>query len=68
MRVQHMLGGGGSMKEQSIKKNDLQQECMGRCLPLTIPAVPLKYSAIVACAAASFAAIQESHFIRTERE
>jgi CDP-diacylglycerol--glycerol-3-phosphate 3-phosphatidyltransferase len=37
-------------------------------LPLTIPAVPLKYSAIVACAAASFAAIQEGHFIRTERE
>ena len=37
-------------------------------LPLTIPAVPLKYSVIVACAAASFAAIQEGHFIRTERE
>jgi len=37
-------------------------------LPLTLPAVPLKYTAIVACAAASFAAIQEGHFIRTERE
>ena len=37
-------------------------------LPLTIPAVPLKYSAIVVCAAATFAAIQEGHFIRTERE
>ena len=37
-------------------------------LPLTLPAVPLKYAAIVVCAAASFAAIQESHFIRTERE
>ena len=36
--------------------------------PLTIPAVPLKYSAIVVCAAASFAAIQEGHFIRTGRE
>ena len=34
-------------------------------LPLTIPAVPLKYSAIVVCAAALFAAIQEGHFIRT---
>ncbi len=37
-------------------------------LPLTIPAVPMKYSAIVACAAATFAAIQEGHFIRTGRE
>ena len=37
-------------------------------LPLTIPAVGLKYSAVVVCAAATFAAIQEGHFIRTERE
>ena len=37
-------------------------------LPLTIPAVPLKYSAIVVCAVVTFAAIQEGHFIRTERE
>ena len=37
-------------------------------LPLTIPAVPLKYSAVIVCVAATFAAIQEGHFIRTERE
>ena len=37
-------------------------------MPLTIPAVPLKNSAIVVCAAATFAAIHEGHFIRTERE
>ena len=37
-------------------------------LPLTIPVVPLKYSAIVVCVVATFAAIQEGHFIRTERE
>ncbi len=37
-------------------------------LPLTLPAVPLKYIAIVVCAAATFAAIQEGYFIRTERE
>ena len=36
-------------------------------LPLTIPAVPLEYSAIVVCAVSTFAAIQEGHFIRTER-
>ncbi len=37
-------------------------------LPLTVPAVSPKNSAIVVCAAATFAAIQEGHFIRTERE
>ena len=37
-------------------------------LPLTLPAVPLKCAAIVVCAAATFAAIQEGHFIRTGRE
>ena len=37
-------------------------------LPLTIPAVPLKYAAIVVCAAATFAAVQEGHFIRTGRK
>ena len=34
-------------------------------LPLTIHVLPLKYSAIVVCAAATFAAIQEGHLIRT---
>jgi CDP-diacylglycerol--glycerol-3-phosphate 3-phosphatidyltransferase len=34
-------------------------------LPLTIPAVPLKYAAIVVCAAATLAAVQEGHLIRT---
>lgn len=37
-------------------------------LPLTLPAIDLKYSGTVACAAATFAAIQEGHFIRTGRE
>ena len=37
-------------------------------LPLTIPILPLKYSAIIICAVATFAAIQEGHFIRTGRE
>ena len=37
-------------------------------LPLTILVFPLKYSVIVVCAVATFAAIQEGHFIRTERE
>ena len=37
-------------------------------LPLTILVFPLKNSAIVDCAAATFVAIQEGHFIRTGRE
>ena len=37
-------------------------------LPLTILVFQLKYSAIVVCAVATFAALQEGHFIRTERE
>ena len=35
-------------------------------LPLTMHLVSLKYSAVVVCAAATFAAIQEGHLIRTE--
>ena len=35
--------------------------------PFTLSFVELKYSAIVVCAAATFAAIQEGHFIRMER-
>ena len=37
-------------------------------LPLTIPAVSLKYSAVIVCTTATLAAIQEGHFIRTGRE
>jgi len=37
-------------------------------LPLTLPVVELKYSTPLVCAVATFAAIQEGHFIRTERE
>ena len=35
-------------------------------LPLTIPVIPLKYYAIVVCAAATFAAIQEGRLIRNK--
>ena len=37
-------------------------------LPLTPPIVELKYSAPLICAVATFAAIQEGHYIRTARE
>ena len=34
-------------------------------LPLTLTVIDLKYSGAVVCAAATFAAIQEGHLIRT---
>ena len=34
-------------------------------LPLTVSFIDLRYSAAVVCAAATFAAVQEGHFIRT---
>lgn len=37
-------------------------------LPLTLPVVELKYSTPLVCTVATFAAIQEGHFIRTGRE
>ena len=37
-------------------------------LPFTLSFIELQYSAIIVCAAATFAAIQEGHFIRTGRE
>ena len=47
---------------------DLRYEQSDRSAAVSITAVPLKYTAIVVCAAATFAAIQEGHLIRTERE
>ena len=37
-------------------------------LPLTLSIVPLKYTGIPICSVATFAAIQEGHFIRTEKD
>ena len=37
-------------------------------LPLTFSIIPLTYSAIPICAVATFAAVQEGHFIRTGRD
>ena len=37
-------------------------------LPLTISLIDLKYSATVVCIFATFAAIQEGHFIRTNKQ
>ena len=62
---------GFAVQKRFVAVHSLMNKATGAMLfllPLTIPAVPLKYSAIVVCAAATFAAVQEGHFIRTGRE
>ena len=62
---------GFTMQKRFVAVHSVMNKASGVLLfllPLTIPAVPLKNSAIVTCAAATFAAIQEGHFIRTGRE
>ena len=61
---------GFAVQKSFVPVHSLMNKATGALLfllPLTIPAVPLQYSAIVVCAAATFAAIQEGHFIRTGR-
>ena len=62
---------GFAVQKRFVAVHSLMNKATGALLfllPLTIRAVPLKYSAMVVCAAATFAAIQDGHFIRTERE
>ena len=62
---------GFSVQKRFVAVHSVMNKATGGLLflfPLTISFVPLKYSAIVVCAAAMFAAIQEGHFIRTGRE
>ena len=62
---------GFAVQKRFVTVHSVMNKVAGALLflfPLTIPAVPLKYSAVVVCAVATFAAIQEGHFIRTGRE
>ena len=62
---------GFAVQKKLVAVHSVMNRATGAMLflmPLTIPAVGLKYSAIIVCAAATFAAIQEGHFIRTGRE
>ncbi|MCR5138177.1 MAG: CDP-alcohol phosphatidyltransferase family protein [Oscillospiraceae bacterium] len=62
---------GFAVQKRFVTVHSVMNKATGALLflfPLTIPAVPLKCSAIIVCAAATFAAIQEGHFIRTGRE
>ncbi|MCR5230917.1 MAG: CDP-alcohol phosphatidyltransferase family protein [Solobacterium sp.] len=62
---------GFAVQKKLVAVHSVMNKAAGALLflmPLTIPAVPLKYSAVIVCAAATFAAVQEGHFIRTGRE
>ena len=62
---------GFAVQKRFMAVHSVMNKATGALLflfPLTIPAVPLKCSAVIVCAAATFAAIQEGHFIRTGRE
>ena len=61
---------GFAVQKRFVSVHSLMNKATGVLLfllPLTIRFLPLKHSAIVVCAAASFAAVQEGHFIRTGR-
>ena len=58
-------------RERFVAPHTIMNKATGMLLfllPLTLPLVDLRYSASLVCAAASFAAVQEGHFIRTGRE
>ena len=62
---------GFAVQKKLVAVHSLMNKATGVLLfllPLTISVLPLKASASVVCAAATIAAIQEGHFIRTERE
>ena len=59
---------GFAVQKRFVAVHSVMNKVTGALLflfPLTISAVGLKYSAVAVCAAATFAAIQEGHFIRT---
>lgn len=61
---------GYIVQKQFVAVHSLMNKVTGILLfvfPLTLSFVDLKYSAMVVCAVATFAAIQEGHFIRTKK-
>ena len=62
---------GFVVQKQFVAVHSVMNKVTGTLLflfPLTLSFIGLKYSATVICVIATFAAIQEGHFIRTGRE
>ncbi|MGN0537722.1 MAG: CDP-alcohol phosphatidyltransferase family protein [Acutalibacteraceae bacterium] len=58
------------IKKKFVAKHTFMNKLTGLMLfivPFTLSIIKLKYSAVVVCSIATFAAIQEGHYIRTER-
>ena len=62
---------GFAIQKRFVALHTVMNKVTGALLfvwPLTLSVIDLRYSAAVVCAAATFAAVQEGHFIRTKRE
>ena len=69
IKVINMISGYVTQKKWIAPHTIMNKVTGALCflLPLTLSFIDLKYSAIAVCAAATFAAIQEGHYIRTRR-
>lgn len=69
IKVINMISGLMMQKEWITPHTVMNKVTGALCflLPFTLSFIDLQYSAIVVCAAATFAAIQEGHLIRTGR-
>ena len=69
IKVINMISGYVTQKKWIAPHTVMNKVTGALCflLPLTLSFIELKYSAIVVCSIATFAAIQEGHFIRIER-
>ena len=62
---------GYVIQKQFVTIHSLMNKVTGLLLfilPLTLSFINLRYSAVVVCLVATFAAVQEGHFIRTKRQ
>ena len=60
---------GAVMQKKLVSLHTVMNKVTGVLLfvlPLTVSVIELKYSAAVVCAVATFAAVQEGHYIRTK--
>ena len=69
IRIINMIS-GYAMHKRYVTAHTIMNKVTGVLLfllPLTLTFVPLKYSGIPICSVATFAAVQEGYFIRTEK-
>ena len=65
------IASGYMMQKKLVAVHSVMNKVTGALLftlPLTLRFIELRYSVIVVCAVATFAAVQEGHYIRTGKE